>query len=147
MRALLDLTTDKGRRRANADGPDALAHHFACDHQRCRVSHHPARSEGRSTVHTTHLRRSTTPPTVTYRLPVWHGWAALPVPTQEYGGLTRAPRGFRARIVISDARDIGDHTARELAAALTDCSDYQVHGTDPHGLAAVAGLLAALLGR
>ncbi|MEV7382102.1 hypothetical protein [Streptomyces lydicus] len=147
MRAPLDCTTHEGRRRAKADGPNALAHRFASDHQQRRVSHHPGRPEGRSTVHTTHPRRTAPPPTMTYRLAVWHGWAVLPSPTREYGGLTRIPPGFRARVVIGDAHDVGDHTARELAAALADCSHYQVHGTDPHGLAAFAGLLAARLGR
>ncbi|MHC0431585.1 hypothetical protein ACX6XY_15575 [Streptomyces sp. O3] len=147
MRAPLDHSAHKGRRRANADGPNALACHFASDHQRYRGSHHPARSEGRSTVHTTHPRRSTAPPTLTYRLPVWHGWAVLPDPTREYGGLTPTPPGLRARVVIGDAREIADHTARGLAAALADCSGYQVHGTDPYGLAAVSGVLAVLLGR
>ncbi len=146
MRAALSRTTHKSRRRSNADGPNAL-HHFACDRQRRRVSHHPARSEGRPTVQTTHRRRSAASPTMTYRLSVWHGWATLPDPTREYGGFTPAPRGFRARIVIGNARDIGEYAARELAAVLAGCSGYQVQGTDPHGLAAVEAALAALLGR
>ncbi|QDQ13127.1 hypothetical protein [Streptomyces spectabilis] len=95
----------------------------------------------------THTRRPTTSPTMTYRLPVWHGWAALPAPTREYGGLTPVPFGFRADVHIGAARDIGDQAARELAAVLADCSDYQVHGTNPYGLAIVAGRLAVLLGR
>lgn len=98
-------------------------------------------------MQTTHAHRSTAAPTITYRLPVSHGWAVLPLPTRELGGLTPTPRGFRARVAIGDARDIGTHTARELAAALADCANYQVHGTDPHGLATVTAVLAALLGR
>ncbi|KNB52828.1 hypothetical protein [Streptomyces caatingaensis] len=96
-------------------------------------------------MHTMHPRCSTAPPTMTDHLPMWHGWAVLPVPTQQYGGLMPAPRGFGVDVFIGAARDIGDHTTRELAAAMADCSDYQV--TDPHGLAAVEVRLAALLGR
>jgi hypothetical protein len=95
----------------------------------------------------THPRRFAAPPTMTYRLPVSHGWAVLPAPTRELGGLTPTPRGFRARVSIGDACEIGDHTARELAAALANCAGYQVYGTDLYGLAAVESALAALLGR
>ncbi|WP_438488076.1 hypothetical protein [Streptomyces sp. S186] len=98
-------------------------------------------------MHSTHPHQTLAPPTMTYCLPVWHGWAVLPTPTREYDGLTPTPRGFRARVFIRDARDVHEHTARELSAALAHCSDYRVHGTDPHGLATAVGLLAALLGR
>lgn len=86
-------------------------------------------------------------PTMSYRLPVSHGWVVLPDATREFGGLTPTPSAFRARLTIGNAFDIDECTARTLAAVLADCVDYQVHGTDPHGLTAVARTLAALLGR
>lgn len=92
-------------------------------------------------------RRPAALPTMSYRLPVSHGWAVLPDATRELGGLTPTPEGFRARLFIGDARDIDGHTAWTLAAVLARSAGYQVHGTDPHGLAAVVGVLATLLGR
>ncbi len=86
-------------------------------------------------------------PTMSYHLPVSHGWAVLPDATREFGGLTSVPDGFRARLFIGDARDIDEYTARTLAAVLAHCAGYRVHGTDPHGLGAVTGTLHALLGR
>lgn len=98
-------------------------------------------------VQTTSRRGSVASPTMTYRLPVSHGWAVLPDATREFGGLAPTPSGFRARLTIGNAFDIDEHTARILATALADCVDFRVHGTDPHGLAAVARTLATLLGR
>ncbi|MFE2282860.1 hypothetical protein ACFXDJ_01575 [Streptomyces sp. NPDC059443] len=92
-------------------------------------------------------RRSAALPTMNYRLPVSHGWAVLPDATKELGGLMATPPGFRARLSIGGARDIDEHTARTLAAVLAHSAGYRVHGTDPHGLAAVVGTLASLLGR
>ncbi|MGW2584932.1 hypothetical protein ACWCYZ_27010 [Streptomyces virginiae] len=92
-------------------------------------------------------RRSAALPTMSYRLPVSHGWAVLPDATRELGGLTPTPNGFRARLFIGSARDIDEYTARTLAAVLARSAGYQVHGTDPGGLAVVVATLAALLGR
>ncbi|MER6527652.1 hypothetical protein [Streptomyces sp. NPDC001508] len=96
-------------------------------------------------MQSTHPYPRTAPPTTAYHLSTRHGWVSLPDPTREFGGLTPVPYGYRANIWIGDARDIDEHTARQLAAALVGCAFYSVRGADREGLDAVCGALAFLI--
>lgn len=96
-------------------------------------------------MHCTHTTIPTARNVVIYRLHVHHGWAVLPEPTREHGGITPAPAGVNAEVYIGAARDMDPHTAERLAVVLAECDVYDVIGEDMGGMILVTRALNAVL--
>lgn len=96
-------------------------------------------------MHPTHPNSAAPRSVITYRLPARHGWAVLPDPTREHGGLVPAVAGVRAEVNIGAARDMDAQTAARLAAVLGPCHAYDVVGDDMDGMLLVTRALDSAL--
>lgn len=85
-------------------------------------------------MHCTHTSDPFARPVINYRLHVRHGWAVLPQPTREHGGLVPPLPGFCAKLEIGAARDMDAPTAERLATLLAACDSFHVIGDDRDGV-------------